>query len=81
MARTRRSSMEIIEDKIHIAQEDVAKKKEQYDAACKSLKTLLDKRDAMRKDEIMAAVAKSDYSFEEIMEFLTKHRNRDSEDL
>ena len=48
---------------------DIAAKKK-YDQATANLKQLLDKRDAIRKEEIMSAIVKSGRSDEEIMEFL-----------
>lgn len=48
---------------------DIAAKKK-YDQATANLKQLLDKRDAIRKEEIMSAIVKSGRSYEEIMEFL-----------
>ena len=41
-----------------------------YDHATAVLKELLDKRDAIRKDEILSAIVKSGRSYEEIMNFL-----------
>ena len=41
-----------------------------YDQATANLKELLDKRDAIRKEEILSAVVKSGRSYEEIMNFL-----------
>ena len=38
--------------------------------ATANLKELLDKRDAIRKEEILSAVVKSGRSYEEIMNFL-----------
>ena len=40
------------------------------DSSCSYLKELLDKRDAIRKEEILSAVVKSGRSYEEIMNFL-----------
>ena len=40
------------------------------DSSCAYLKELLDKRDAIRKEEILSAVVKSGRSYEEIMNFL-----------
>ena len=44
--------------------------KKKYDQATANLKELLDKRDAIRKEEILSAVVKSGRSYEEIMNFL-----------
>ena len=44
--------------------------KKRYDPETAVLKELLDKRDAIRKDEILSAIVKSGRSYEEIMNFL-----------
>ena len=49
---------------------DVIAAKKRYDHATAVLKELLDKRDAIRKDEILSAIVKSGRSYEEIMNFL-----------
>ena len=41
----------------------------------RSLKQLLDKRDALRKEELIAAVTKSSRSYEEILAFLEADEN------
>ena len=92
MARTRKTSKEALEEKIEKAEADVIAAKKKYDQATANLKELLDKRDAIRKEEILSAVVKSGRSYEEIMNFLNagsdgektenriilKHRYRDS---
>ena len=52
------------------AEADVIAAKKKYDQATANLKELLDKRDAIRKEEILSAVVKSGRSYEEIMNFL-----------
>ncbi|MGN0038536.1 MAG: hypothetical protein ACI36Y_05325 [Coriobacteriales bacterium] len=64
MARGKRVD---IEGRIAAAEEQVLKAKERYDRACAELKDLIAKRDAMRKDELWEAVAKSERSYEEIL--------------
>ena len=59
MARTRKTSKEALEEKIKKAEADVIVAKKKYD-----------KRDAIRKEEILSAVVKSGRSYEEIMNFL-----------
>ena len=49
---------------------DVIAAKKRYDHATAVLKELLDKRDTIRKDEILSAIVKSGRSYEEIMNFL-----------
>ena len=70
MARTRKTSKEALEEKIKKAEADVIAAKKKYDQATANLKELLDKRDAIRKEEILSAVVKSGRSYEEIMNFL-----------
>ena len=54
MART--TSMEALEQKIEKAQAMVSRKKKEYDAAIAVLSDLLDKRDAIRRDELVKAI-------------------------
>ena len=70
MARTRKTSKEALEEKIEKAEADVIAAKKKYDQATANLKELLDKRDAIRTEEILSAVVKSGRSYEEIMNFL-----------
>jgi energy-converting hydrogenase A subunit M len=68
MARV--TSMEALERKIEKAQEQVSKTKKQYDAALAALSDLLDKRDAIRRDELVNAIMKSNRTYEEVLSFL-----------
>ncbi len=68
MART--TSMEALEKRISKAQELVSRRKKQYDAAVAELSDLLDKRDAIRREELVSAIMKSERTYEEVMEFL-----------
>ena len=71
MARTRKTSKEALEEKIEKAEADVITAKKKYDQATANLKELLDKRDAIRKEEILSAVVKNEWqSYEEIINFL-----------
>ena len=70
MARTRKTSREALDEKIEKAEADVIAAKKRYDHATAVLKELLDKRDAIRKNEILSAIVKSGRSYEEIMNFL-----------
>ena len=71
MARTRKTSREALDEKIEKAEADVIAVKKKYDQATANLKELLDKRDAIRKEEILSAVVKNEWqSYEEIMNFL-----------
>ncbi len=66
----RMTSMEALERKIEKAQEQVSKTKKQYDAAVAALSDLLDKRDALLRDELVKAIMKSDRTYEEVLAFL-----------
>ena len=44
--------------------------KKAYEAATEELKKLMDKRDAVKRDEIVNAIIKSRKSYDEIMDFL-----------
>jgi energy-converting hydrogenase A subunit M len=68
MARV--SGIEALEHKIEKAQEQVSRTKKQYDAALATLSDLLDKRDAIRRDELVKAIMKSDRTYEEVLAFL-----------
>lgn len=72
------TSMDALETKIEKAQEQVSKAKKQYDTALAKLSDLLDKRDALRRDELVKAILKSDKTYEEVLEFLGT--NTDEED-
>ncbi len=66
----REVNVELLESKIEKAQEDLVKAKRRYDAAAATLKDLLDKRDALRQKKLLAAIAQSERSYEEIMQYL-----------
>lgn len=66
----RQIDTELLERKIEKAQEDLVKAKHRYDNAAKNLKELLDKRDALRQKKLLDAIAKSEHSYEEIIQYL-----------
>lgn len=68
-----------LEQQIEKAQAKVIKTKVAYDKAVDELQKLLDKRDAIRKDELWAAIIKSQKSYEEIMHFISADINPDEE--
>jgi len=70
MARGRATGMEALEEKIEKTQTNVIKAKLKYDNATTTLKQLLDKRDALRNEKLLAAFTNSNRSYEEIMTFL-----------
>lgn len=75
MARVRKNSKDGLDEKIEKAEADVIATRKKHDDATANLKQLLNKRDAIRKEELIAAVGKSGRSYEEILAFL----NTDSE--
>lgn len=68
MARTKSDAS--LDEQIEKAQDRLAKAKAQYDSAATDLRKLLEERDARRQKLLMAAIAKSDKSFEDILRFL-----------
>lgn len=48
----------------------MSKAKKQYDEALAKLSDLLDKRDALRRDELVKVILKSDKTYEEVLAFL-----------
>ena len=68
MARTKSDAS--LDEQIEKAQDRLAKAKAQYDSAAAELRKLLEERDARRQKLLMAAIAKSDKSFEDILRFL-----------
>lgn len=76
----RMSSMDALESKIVKAQVQVSKTKKQYDAAVAVLSDLLDKRDALRRDELIKAIMKSERTYEEVLAFLDTGSEDDEDD-
>lgn len=77
MARTKSDAS--LDEQIEKAQDRLAKAKAQYDSAAAELRKLLEERDARRQKLLMAAIAKSDKSFEDILRFLeSKPSDRDN---
>ena len=68
-----------LDEQIEKAQDRLAKAKAQCDSAATDLRKLLEERDARRQKLLMAAIAKSDKSFEDILRFLeSKPSDRDN---
>lgn len=59
----RMTSVDSVEEKIEKAQQ-------QYDGVLAKLSDLLDKRDVLRRDELVKAILKSNKTYEEVLEFL-----------
>lgn len=72
MARV--SSLTTVETKIAKAQDSVMKAKKKYDNALAELEKLLDKRDALRRDELVNAIMKSSRTYEEIIRFINTNQ-------
>lgn len=73
MARGRRNGTTAsmtLDQQIEKGQEKVKKTKAAYDEAVRSLQKLLDKRDALRKDELWKAIINSSRSYEEILKYI-----------
>ena len=68
--------MQAVELKIDKAQEQVSKTKKAYDTAIANLSNLLDERDAIRRDELVNAIMKSNKTYEEVMAFLNTGKGR-----
>ncbi len=66
MAKTRIT----IDEKIERQKEAVSRIKDKYDAALDELEKLMQKRDELRRKELMDAFIKSGRTYDEIMEFL-----------
>ena len=52
----------------------LSRAKKEYDAAIAVLSDLLDKRDALRRDELVKAIMNSNRTYEEVMEFLSSEK-------
>jgi energy-converting hydrogenase A subunit M len=70
MAKARATGTEALERKIEKAKSEVAGAKLRYEKSVAELKDLLDKRDALRRDELVKAIAKSDKSYDDILRYL-----------
>lgn len=68
MART--VGMDALEEKIEKAQQKVIRAEIAYEAAVDALQVLLDKQDALRTQELMKAIANSNKSYQEVLEFV-----------
>ncbi len=68
MARTKQTVS--IDEKIAKAQVVVEKTKEKYEAAVKELRNLMDKKEALKKQELFKAIENSSKTYEEIYNFL-----------
>ena len=76
MART--VGLETLDQKIEKVQSDVIRAKKKYDLAVSTLKDLMDKRDALKRDELINAIMKSDKSYDQILQFI-QQSNQDKD--
>ena len=75
----RPTNMESLNKKIEIAEKAVKNTRVQYEQATTNLKKLLDKRDALRKDALVKAIANSSKSYEQILAYITEGADSDEE--
>lgn len=68
MART--ISMDVLENKILRAQENVSKERMKYEEATSELKGLLDKKKALQTDELIKAISTSKRSYGDILAYI-----------
>lgn len=67
----RHVSTETLDAKIERAQERVVSAKAAYDQAVEELKELMDKRNAIRKDDLYNRFVKSEWTYEQIVRILS----------
>lgn|GEM_PF-1086575 len=71
MGRTRKNEFsDTIEQQIEKAQIKVVKSKAAYESSVSNFQVLLDKRNAVRKDELWKAILKSEKTYEEILRYI-----------
>ena len=66
--KARRSAT--LDSKITAAQAKVVRAKARYEKAVETLEALMEKREEIRRRELMEAVKKSDHTYEEILCFI-----------
>ena len=66
--KARRSAT--LDSRITAAQEKVVRAKERYENAVKALEALMERREEIRRRELMEVVRKSDHTYEEILCFI-----------
>ena len=71
MAKARKARRSVtLDGKITAAQEKVVRAKARYEKAVKVLEALMERREELRRRELMEAVKKSDHTYEEILCFI-----------
>lgn len=71
MAKAKKARRSVtLDSKITKAQEKVVRAKARCERAVKALEALMERRDEIRRRELMEAVRKSDHTYEEILCFI-----------
>ncbi|MFZ2256581.1 MAG: hypothetical protein WAV55_00385 [Clostridiaceae bacterium] len=66
----------LIDEKIKQSEAALAKAKSKYDAEAATLKELLQKKQAMRDQELVEAIVKSKRTYEEILDYINSNPDR-----
>lgn len=66
----RKTDMTALEEKILKAQDEMVKAKKTYDEKAAKLEDLLTKRDALKKEELLNAIAESNKTYDEILKYI-----------
>ena len=69
--RGRQISAESLEEKISKAQDKLVATKKAYDEATQDLRSLLEKRDAIRKDELYKKLVSSKWTYEQVIKLIS----------
>ncbi len=69
------AGIETLEKKIEKAQDDVVKTKGKYDTAVTKLSDLMDKKDALKKEQLVNAIMKSNRTYDEVLQFLDQSKD------
>lgn len=78
MARGKRKvGLDVIEQQIEEAQEEVIRAKKKYDETTDRLKSLLDKKKELQTEELMSAVMKSSHSYEDILRYIKSNASEE----
>ena len=69
--RGRQITADALEEKISKAQDKLVAAKKAYDAAAQELRALLEKQDALLKDELYNKLVNSKWSFEQVIKMIS----------
>ena len=69
--RGRQITSEALEEKISKAQDKLVATKKAYDTAAQELRDLLEKRDAIRRDELYNKLVNSKWSYEQVIKLIS----------